>query len=73
MPKKDEIDDLFRVMHKEKHGKHFLVFEPQHDSEGYPPKEIQVTADQWDSLRYHFMKMINDRTGEEKIGYVYEK
>jgi len=45
----------FQIVHSEENGKHYITFVPSKKVEGYPEKRIEVTSDQWDELRYHFM------------------
>lgn len=68
---KAKPDDKFEVHHTEKDGKHFLHFIPAVKNEGYPPKEVAVTEEQWHALKYHFAVGTNVVTSDEKIVYIY--
>ncbi len=72
MAKKKEasVDDLFRIFHQYKNGKHFLTFSPAIGCEGYPPKEVEVTEEQFNELKYHFVHVFFGPGINEKFCYV---
>lgn len=44
----------FKVTHEEVSFKHLVTFSPVEENEGFPPKTIELTQEQWDALRFHF-------------------
>lgn len=52
----------FIIEHSLKEGKNILTFTPSKPVPGYAPKEIEITPEQWDQLRFHFMNGIDDKT-----------
>lgn len=44
----------FYLDHRTKLGNHFIKFIPVIANEGFKPKEIEVSQQQWDELRFHF-------------------
>jgi hypothetical protein len=64
-------DDKFEVHHREANGKHFIALHPASKNEGYPPKEIEVTEEQWHSLKYHFAMGFCIENDDEKLIYVH--
>lgn len=57
----------FTITHHQQEEKHFLKFSPSKKVEGYPPKEIEITLEQWNELRYHFMLATIDKTGKHTL------
>lgn len=49
-----KIKSEFQISHRTEDGKHFLTISPSVENEGFKPKEIEVTEDQWHALKYHF-------------------
>lgn len=68
---KVKSDDKFEIHHHEAGGKHFVIIQPGVANEGYPPKEIEVTEDQWHSLKYHFAMGLCFEKQDEKLIYVH--
>jgi hypothetical protein len=73
MPKKaPKMETYFEVTHKIIEGKNTLTFQPKHkEDNGYGPKTIEVTEEQWNALKYHFATGVNDTTKESILAYVY--
>lgn len=65
-----KVQDLFTITYAASGDKHLLTIAPKVSSEGYPPKTIEITAAQWDELKYHFMTGNNDSTGVKKLAYI---
>lgn len=63
------MEDLFIIQHFVKDGKHYLNFVPKEESEGYPPKEIEVSENQWNQLKFHF-GMAQNGKGLDKLCYL---
>jgi hypothetical protein len=49
-----KIKTDFEISYNTTDGKHFLTISPSVKNEGFKPKEIEVTEEQWNALRYHF-------------------
>ena len=62
--------DDFRLHYKKKDEKHFLIVTPIEENQGFLPKEIEITLEQWNDLRYHFAVGIADAVGDTKLAYV---
>lgn len=58
------VSTEFTISHKQVAGKHLLTIAPSKEAEGWPPKEVEVSQEQWDELRFHFGTAHNDKTGE---------
>jgi hypothetical protein len=64
-------DDKFKIFHKsEKDGNHTLIIHPMVANEGYSPREISITEEQWNALRYHFVIGYSN-FGDDKLFYVH--
>lgn len=59
-----QIKSDFQISYKTEDGKHFLTISPSVKNEGYKPKEIEVTEEQWNAIRYHFA--VGYPSGKEK-------
>lgn len=47
-------------------GKHYITFCPSKKAVGFPDKEIEVTKEQLEALKYHFASAIGyDPNGEQ--------
>jgi hypothetical protein len=57
----------FTIKHSKKDDKNILTIAPSKPVEGFPEKELEVTQEQWDNLQYHFMKGVDDKTGESTL------
>lgn len=60
----------FNISHKKVGDQHVLIISPSQPNEGYPAKEIDITAEQWDSLQYHFATAVNGSTGIDLLSYI---
>lgn len=69
MAKKSEFNDTFTLSHSEKNG-HFLTVSPAIKSEGFEPIAIEITSEQWDKLRFHFITAMNDKNKESLLAYL---
>jgi hypothetical protein len=67
---KDPIRFDFSISHRTEDNKHFITFIPMLENKGYAPKEIEVTEQQWNDLRYHFALGVNDVLNIEKLTYI---
>lgn len=63
-------DFNFHINYNLVDNKHFITISPAIMGTNYAPKEIEITSEQWDALQYHFMKAVNDKTGETKLAYI---
>lgn len=66
-----KIKSDFQISHRTEDGKHFLTIAPAVENEGFKPKEIEVTEDQWHALRYHFACGYPNGPGSEPVRLTY--
>jgi hypothetical protein len=67
---KDPIRFDFSISHRTEDNKHFITFIPMLENKGYAPKEIEVTEQQRNDLRYHFSVGVNNMKKIEKLAYI---
>jgi len=65
-----EIGDTFKIILQQEGEKRFLIFTPETKCEGYPDKKIEVTSEQFDLLRWHFITAVHDKKNVQKLAYV---
>ena len=60
----------FEIIYKEDNGKHFMTFKPKKKGSNFLPKQIEITLEQWNELRYHFATGVDDVNKELILAYV---
>lgn len=71
MPKQDiKIHNDFMIYHAKKDGKNIMTIRPATECPEMPQIHIEVTDEQWDTLRYHFATQVNDAEGITRLAYL---
>jgi hypothetical protein len=60
----------FIIEHMNVNDVHHIKFIPAKEAPGYEPKTIEVTENQWNELRYHFMMAYDDKNKIERLSYL---
>lgn len=58
----------FIIEHRNDGTKHYLKFIAK--NEANKEKEIEITSDQWDELRYNFMTAVDDKKNVTRLACI---
>jgi hypothetical protein len=70
MKKQLKPKDSFKIYLRKDGDKHFMKAVPVVTPNGYDPREIEITQDQFWNLKNQFITAVNDVTNETKLAYI---